>query len=193
MIQRTKIKKTTTIGQEFTDNLEDTQVPALANTSHDSDSERPTKVASRKHSVYTHFSQNRNCDVCTLNKITIAPCRRRTGEAVPRADKFGDLITANHKVLNEGGESRKNHRYAVVQDLAIRWIQSYPCKTKTCQETERSSRKFLVKTHHGITALQHLIDPRQMATLKEPFDEQRKVRQQYCYNQDWMKGGGLIL
>ena len=52
-------------------------------------------------------------------KITRALCRRRTGEALPRADKFGDLITADHKVLNEGCESRDNHRYSVVvQDLA---------------------------------------------------------------------------
>ena len=35
------------------------------------------------------------------------------GGAVPRADIFGDLITADHKVLNEEGESRNNHRYAV--------------------------------------------------------------------------------
>ena len=38
------------------------------------------------------------------------PCRRRTGEPVPRAEKFGDLISADHKVLNEEGESRNNHR-----------------------------------------------------------------------------------
>ena len=75
--------------------------------------------------------------------MTRAPCRRRTGEAVPRAEKFGDLITADHKVLNEEGESRNNHRYAVVvQHLATQWIQSYPCKTKTSQETEKSLRKF---------------------------------------------------
>ena len=44
---------------------------------------------------------------------------------------FGDLITANHKVLSEESESRTNHRYAVVvQDLATQWIQSHPCKTK---------------------------------------------------------------
>ena len=43
----------------------------------------------------------------------------RTGEAVPRAETLGDLITADHKVLNEEGASRNNHRYAVVvQDLA---------------------------------------------------------------------------
>ena len=55
----------------------------------------------------------------SLTKITRAPCRRRTGEAIPRAGSFGDLITADHKVLSEGSESRNNHRYAaVVQDLA---------------------------------------------------------------------------
>ena len=64
--------------------------------------------------------------------MTRAPCRRRTGEAVPRSEKFGDLITADHKVLNEGCESRDNHRNAVVvQDLATQWIQSYPCRIKT--------------------------------------------------------------
>ena len=77
-------------------------------------------------------------------KITRAPCRRRNGGAVPRAENFGDLITADHNVLSGGCESRNNHRYAiVVQDLATKWIQSYPCKTKTSQETQRSLQKFL--------------------------------------------------
>ena len=30
-----------------------------------------------------------------------------------------------------------------MQDLASQWIQSYPCKTKTSQETQRSLQKFL--------------------------------------------------
>ena len=34
----------------------------------------------------------------------------------------------------------------MVQELATEWIQSYPCKTKTSQETERSSQKFLEPT-----------------------------------------------
>ena len=54
------------------------------------------------------------------------------------------VITADHKVLSENCESRNNHRYAVVmQDLATQWIQWYPCKTKTSQETMRSLQKFL--------------------------------------------------
>ena len=87
-----------------------------------------------KHSVYTHCPKDRNCEICKRTKITRAPCRRRNGGAVLRAENFGDLITADHKVLNENCESRNNHRYAVVvQDLATHWIQAYPCKTKTSQ------------------------------------------------------------
>ena len=100
-----------------------------------------------KHSVYTHFPEDRKCEICKRTKITRAPCRRRNGEAVPRAEKFVDLITADHKVLSDNCESRNNHRYAVVvQDLATQWIQSYPCKNKTSQETQRSLQQFLEPT-----------------------------------------------
>ena len=43
-------------------------------------------------------------------KIARAPCRRRIGGVVPRAENFGDLFTADHNVLSEGCESRNNHR-----------------------------------------------------------------------------------
>ena len=77
-------------------------------------------------------------------KIERGPCRRRNGAAVPRAENFGDLIPADHKVFSDNCESRNNHRYAVVvQDLATQSIQAYPCKTKTSQETHRSLQKFL--------------------------------------------------
>ena len=89
-----------------------------------------------KHSVYTHFPKDRICEIC--------PCRRRIGGAVPHAQNFGDLITADHKGLSEGCESRNNHQHAiVVQDLATQWIQSSLCKTKNSQETQRSLQKFL--------------------------------------------------
>ena len=74
----------------------------------------------------------------------LSPRRRRNGEAVPRAERFGDLIIADQKVLSDNCESRNNHRYAVVlQDLATQWIQAYPCKNITSQETQRSLQKFL--------------------------------------------------
>ena len=97
-----------------------------------------------KHSVFSHFPKDRNCEICERTKITRVPCRRRNGGAVPGAENFGDLITADHKVPSDNCESRYNHRYAVVvQDLATQWIQAYPSKTKTSQETQRSLQKFL--------------------------------------------------
>ena len=102
--------------EEFTENLEDEEVPTLANTSHDSDSERPTTVAARQRSIHTHVPKDKHCEVCKRTKITRAPCRKRTG----------------HKVLNAGSESRHNHRYS---NRGTRFcysvIQSYPCETKT--------------------------------------------------------------
>ena len=142
-----------------------------ASSSHEASLEPTTKRREDlgKHNVHTHFPKDRNCEICKRTKITRAPCRRRKGEAVPRADNFGDLITADHKVLSDNCESRNNHRYAVVvQDLATQWIQAYPCKSKTSQETQRTLQKLLepesftltipwnsenlVKIFHGIIA-----------------------------------------
>ena len=49
----------------------------------------------RKHSVHAYFRKNQK-------------------RSIVRTEKYGDLTTAEHKVLNEGRESRNNHRYAVV-------------------------------------------------------------------------------
>ena len=134
--------------KKFRENLVDDRVPehrdSRASSSHGLSLEPARSADLGKHSVKTHFPKDRNCEICQRTNITRAPCRRRIGRVVPRAENYGDLITADHKVLSEGCESRNNHRYAlVVQDLATQWIQSYPCKTKTAQETQRSLQKFL--------------------------------------------------
>ena len=130
--------------------LVDDEIPlqgdSHANSSHEASLEPLVKRREElgKHNVHTHFPKDRICEICERTKITRAPCRRRKGEAVLRAVNFGDLMTADHKVLSDNCESRNNHRYAVVvQDLATQWIQAYPCKTKTTQETQRSLQKFL--------------------------------------------------
>ena len=115
--------------QEFRENLVDDEIP-LQGGSHASSSHEASlePIAKRredlgKHNVHTHFPKDRNCEICKRTKITRTPCRRRKGEAVLPAVNFGDLITADHKVLSDNCESRKNHRCAVVvQDLATQWI-----------------------------------------------------------------------
>ena len=123
--------------QEFREILVDDEIPqhgpSHASSSHEVSLEPTFKRREDlgKHSVYTHVPKNRNCETCHWTFITRAPCRRRNGGAVLRAENFGDLITADHKVLSECCESRNNHRYAVVvQDLGTQWIQAYLCKNK---------------------------------------------------------------
>ena len=75
--------------------------------------------------------------------------------------------------------------------LPLNGFNPFRQKQKTSQETEKSLRKFLeqsqkqkflirtirwnleifLKIYHGIIEPQHLIDPRQMALLKEPYEE----------------------
>ena len=178
--------------QEFWENLvEFPDGRDLHTSSSHEPSSKPTPSSSvdlGEHSVYTHFHKGPNCDICQRTKNTRTPCRRRIGEAVPRAVNFGDLIIADHKVLSEGRESWNYLRYAVVvQDLATQWIQTYPCKTKTSQETQRSLQKFLepnrkskviytdnssklaklVRIFLGIIVRQHHTGQRQMGLLKE--------------------------
>ena len=105
------------------------------------------KVVSGEHRIFSHFPKDKNCDICMRTKTTRFACRERTGAAIPRAEKFGFLITGDHKVLSDGCESRDNHRCAVVvQDLATQCTQSYPCKTNTSQEIQRILQKFLEPT-----------------------------------------------
>ena len=136
--------------QEFRENLVDDEIPlqggSHASSSHEASLEPTTKRREDlgKHNVHTHFPKDRNCEICKRTIITRAPCRRRNGEAVPRAVNFGDLITADHKVLSDNCKSRNNHRYAVVvQDLATQWIQSYPCKKQNFTRNPEKLAKVL--------------------------------------------------
>ena len=58
--------------EPFTDNLEETETPAQAQVSQNSDSERTTKRAerSRKHNIFIHFPKCRDHDICLKIKIT---------------------------------------------------------------------------------------------------------------------------
>ena len=90
-----------------------------------------------------------NCDICLRTKIIQGVLAENAlVQSCPEREKFGDLTTADHKVLSEGCESRHNHRCAVVvQDLATQWIQSYPCKTKTSNEVPGSDEEAKSHSH----------------------------------------------
>ena len=63
-----------------------------ASSSHEPSLEPMRSVDLGKHSVSSHFPKDRNCEMCKRTKITRAPCRRRNGGVVPRAENLGDLF-----------------------------------------------------------------------------------------------------
>ena len=168
---------------------------------------------SGKHSVYTHFPKDPNCDICLKTKITRASCRRRAGTVVPRAENFRDLITADHKHFGEDSESRNNHRYAVVlQDLATQWLQSHPCKPNTSKDTQKNFMKFLeptrkpqviytdnsfelaslVRNYPGIIVRQRHTDLKQIGLPKQQHAEWKKGHLR-CYGSPvWVTKGARI-
>ena len=48
---------------------------------------------SRKHCIYTHFPKDRNFEVCLRTNKIRAPCIRRTGETVPRAENVVTIMS----------------------------------------------------------------------------------------------------
>ena len=80
--------------QEFRERLVDDEIPEHGDTharsSHEVSLDPKFKRREDlcKHSVYTHFPKDRNCEIYQRTKITRAPCRRRNGGAVLRAENF---------------------------------------------------------------------------------------------------------
>ena len=97
--------------QEFRENLVDDEIlvhgDSYASSSHEASLEPifKTREDLGMHSVYSHFPKDRNCEICKRTQITRAPCRRRNGEAVLRVEKYGELMTTDHKVLSDNCES----------------------------------------------------------------------------------------
>ena len=80
--------------QEIRENLVDERVPehrdSHASSSHEASLE-PIEMRREdlgKHSVYTHFSEDRKCEICKMTKITKDPFRRRNGGSRTSCTKF---------------------------------------------------------------------------------------------------------
>ena len=124
------------------------EVKALPSFSHELPMEPRAKEerCSGKHNVHTHFPKDRNCDICLKTKMTRASCRRRAGTGVPRAEHFGDFITADHKVISEESDSRNDHRYAVmVQNLATHGYNHTRVKLKLLGKRRRAYRSSWIR------------------------------------------------
>ena len=86
--------------QEFREKLVDDEVPehrdSRASSSHEVPLE-PTRSADLgKHSVSIHLPRDRHFEIFHRTKITRAYAEDAMAEPVPRAENFGDLMTADH-------------------------------------------------------------------------------------------------
>ena len=131
--------------QEFSENLVDDEIPlqggSHASSSHEASLEPTTK---RREDL------GKQCFVLISPNTEISTSVKRPKLQGPRADNamaepylvlknFGDLITADHKVLSDKCESPNNHRYAG----SGRSMDPGVSVQKTPQETQRSLQKFL--------------------------------------------------
>ena len=185
--------------QEFRENLVDDEIPlqgsSHASSSHEASLEPIVKRREDlgKHNVHTHFPKDRNCEICKRTKITRAPCRRRKGEAVPRADNFGDFITADHKSpkrqLRVSKQSSLRSRgtgfsYSMDPGVSVQKTKLHKKPREACKSSwsPRGSQKSftlavplnsekLVKIFHGIIARLHHTDRRLMVLPKEQCAE----------------------
>ena len=111
-------------------------------------SSKPTaNKAGRKHNLFTPSPKDPDCEECRRTTVTRASCKRNPDDRAHRisiAKSFGDMITADHKVLNDDQDCRLHHKYAVVvQHLATQWIQSFPCKDRISSRDAKKSQKIL--------------------------------------------------
>ena len=84
--------------------------------------------------MFTHYTEDPNCEVRDKTNTTRAKCRitpkKRVDGIVP-STKVGNLISAEHKKLYAESESRCGHKNEkIVQDDFANWIQSYPMKNE---------------------------------------------------------------
>ena len=102
----------------------------------------PAKAPKVKQRLFMHFPKDPNCGTCKRKKVT----RRSSQSHVRRTTEFGNVITADNKVLNEEGESRNNQRYAiVVQDLATQWIEGAYVEENHHREQRTTNGSFLIR------------------------------------------------
>ena len=132
------------------------------------------------------------------------------------AENFGDLITTDHKVLNEEGVSRNNHRCTVVfQDLASQWIQFFflsvwsedftwdgekfvkilgaVAQTESCMYRQldwirESMWRYVMESPHFNTS--SIRD--KWHRCKSRSTRKRRYFSSIATGQGWMKGGGPI-
>ena len=96
------------------------------------------------HNEFTHFPHDPNCKICVASRLQKAARPFKIDNARPHAFapalKFGDRLTADHAIMNQENMSAEDEALVacVIQDGFSQWLQAFPCKTKSAQDTLRS-------------------------------------------------------
>ena len=92
--------------------------------------EPPPKVVSGKHSTFTHFPNDRNCEVCKKDQNYEVSFKKTNWRNSTSSGKVGHLIAADHKFSTRRVNRGTITEYTVVvQELSSQLMQSYPSKT----------------------------------------------------------------
>ena len=113
-------------------------------------SESLRKVVSDKHSIYTHFANDRNCDICMKNKITRTLCRKRMGAAILRAcrDPLPASSVTNFYLQYSSvmscmrTESGKETLWSQTLRSWKRWIRN-PCLETQCKGSANAQNFYI--------------------------------------------------
>ena len=186
--------------EEFTDNPEDTEVHAPAHISQDSDSERSTKVGwtSRKQSYLLTSQKTEIAKSCEpkwqgllaedalakqyLEQKNLVTWKRLITKSSTRRVNHGTItdMLSLFKILPLNGFilTCAKHKLLRKRKRVHESFSSHQKSQKSFTLTIHWKLANLVKIYHRIIELQHLIDPRQMALLKESYEEWKKEFQQ---------------
>ena len=115
------------------------EVPLLAQTSN--------AKATSKRNLFTHMPKDPNCESCKMTNTLRAKFQKRLEmrrDDVANPIQFGEVVTADHKVLSEDNESMMQRRYADTGARFSDWNQSCPIMSKSVDETKTSLQQFLL-------------------------------------------------
>ena len=89
-----------------------------------------------------NFPHDPNCRICVASRLQKAARPFKTDsnarpDALAPALKFGDRLTADHAIMNQENMSAEDEALVacVIQDGFSQWLQAFPCKTKSAQDT----------------------------------------------------------
>ena len=225
--RKTKITRRTTIKhrvidceispdwfEEFTDNLEDTEgVSTRKHFTRLRFGTSPRKWHQGSICIFSHFPKDKNSEICKRTKIARALCRRRTRNSVPRAEKFGDLMTTDHSPRwgrwiskqsqircrgTRSSHSMNKNFIRVKQKLLRRRKGVYESNLEPSEKPEvfyTDNRLEFGKSCEDSSWNHCASTPHRSEThgVAERAVRRMKGRLQYCCNPAWRKNGGLVL